>query len=72
MGNDEVYTAGFPNAQRLDLDGLKGRFFSSSYTPGFGTVEYELRIMELEALFEKTNKDGFIDFLYTTRLFLGK
>jgi ubiquinone/menaquinone biosynthesis C-methylase UbiE len=71
IGNKEIKTAQFSNAQKLDLEGLKGRFFSSSYTPAFGTEAYQKQIKNLEKLFLKTNENGRIEFKYVTEVYLG-
>lgn len=70
--NNEIKTAFFPNSQQFDWEGLKGRFCSSSYTPAFGTEEYYKQITRLEFLFEKYNKNGFVEFKYRTEAYLGK
>jgi ubiquinone/menaquinone biosynthesis C-methylase UbiE len=70
--NDEVKTVSYSNLQLFDLEGLKGRFFSSSYTPAFGTQEYYKQITKLESLFQKCNKDGFVEYEYRTEAYLGK
>lgn len=72
IGNDEVRTVSYSNLQRFDFEGLKGRFFSSSYTPDFGTGEYYRQIAKLENLFGKCNKDGFVEYEYRTEAYLGK
>lgn len=71
IGNEKLVVGEFSNAQRFDFDGLKGRFFSSSYTPRFGTEEYEKQIRNLEELFENTNVNGKVEFLYTTQVYMG-
>ncbi|MBN1695954.1 MAG: class I SAM-dependent methyltransferase [Spirochaetales bacterium] len=71
LGGGSLITAGFPNSQQLDLRGLKGRFFSSSYTPAVGTDEYVIYMAKLDTLFEKTQKNGIIELLYITRVYLG-
>ncbi|MBN1620060.1 class I SAM-dependent methyltransferase [candidate division WOR-3 bacterium] len=72
MSTAELIYAEFRNLQKLDLEGLKGRFFSSSYTPAQGTEGYRIQLIKLAGLFEKTNINGFIEFLYDTRVFLGR
>jgi ubiquinone/menaquinone biosynthesis C-methylase UbiE len=72
MKNHELTCMEFKNSQRFDFDGLKGRFFSSSYTPSFGTEEHELQIEKLKDLFSRTNKNGQVEFQYSTQLFLGR
>lgn len=72
MGTTEVIYQEFPNSQRFDFNGLKGRFFSSSYTPAVGTMEYQQQIEKLEHLFTATNRDGQIEILYKTQIYLGR
>jgi ubiquinone/menaquinone biosynthesis C-methylase UbiE len=69
--NDNLVIGEFSNAQLFDFEGLKGRFFSSSYTPKSGTEEYERQIGNLEKLFENTNVNGKVEFLYTTQVYMG-
>lgn len=72
IGTSNVNFQTFPNSQKFDLDGLMGRFFSSSYTPSIGTVEYDEQVRKLETLFNSTNDDGLIEFKYQTQIYLGR
>lgn len=72
LGEAALITAEFPHSQQLDCEGLKGRFFSASYTPAYGTDEYHKQMRNLEKLFDKTNRNGIVEFLYTTRIYLGQ
>lgn len=59
----ETLSAEFPNAQRLDRDGVFGRAYSSSY------VVHGLRDRQgfdrgLDALFDRHGRDGEIEFRY--------
>lgn len=72
IGATDLVYAEFENSQQFDFEGLKGRFFSSSYTPSFGTQEHQIQIDKLNALFEDTNKNGTIEFVYKTQIYLGK
>lgn len=72
IGSADLTFAEFSNTQRFDFEGLKGRFFSSSYTPAFGTEHYNMQIHKLKKLFDTTNKNGFVEFVYTTQIYLGK
>ncbi len=67
-----IKTAVYSNAQRFDFEGLKGRFFSSSYTPAFGTDAYYLQIDKLRNLFDRCNTGGFVEFEYRTEVFLAE
>ncbi len=59
----------FENSQIFDFAGLKGRLLSSSYAPLAPHPNYEPMLAELEAIFEKHQKDGKVIFLYTTQLY---
>lgn len=63
--------ATFPNAQHFDWTGLRGRLDSSSYTPRPGDASYEPLLGELRRLFEMHQKNGFVDFLYSTNVYYG-
>jgi len=59
------------NNQHFDLEGLKGRCLSSSYVPKKGHPQHEPLMRELEALFEKHNTNGLVEFIYTTEVVYG-
>lgn len=61
----------FPNAQVLDLDGLKGRVLSASYMPGPGHPSHEPMLAALEALFAHHERDGAVTLEYDTRITFG-
>jgi len=61
----------FPNAQRLDLDGLVGRARSASYVPKTGG-EGERLIRLLTALHAAhADADGFVQLVYETEIYLS-
>jgi ubiquinone/menaquinone biosynthesis C-methylase UbiE len=62
----------FPNVQRFDFEGLKGRFFSSSYTAPGGTLAYDEQKKALADVFDRTNENGFVGFRYLTKAWLGR
>jgi SAM-dependent methyltransferase len=62
----------YDNVQKLDYEGLIGRFFSSSYTPKTGTNEYQICRDKLMKLFKETNQNGFVELGYTTKIYMGK
>jgi ubiquinone/menaquinone biosynthesis C-methylase UbiE len=72
IGSSDVIYREFPNSQYFDFEGLKGRFFSSSYTPPAGSLEYQEQIKKLKNLFDATNVNGQIEFIYRTQIYLGK
>lgn len=62
----------FPNAQRFDLEGLRGRLRSSSYTPVPGHPSYDPLMAAVGKLFDKHQEDGRVSFSYVTRLYYGR
>ncbi|HTH59312.1 MAG TPA: class I SAM-dependent methyltransferase [Paraburkholderia sp.] len=62
----------FPNAQRLDFDGLRGRLMSSSYAPKPGDPLHEPMLAALRELFDATAHEGCVDFMYETRVYAGR
>lgn len=61
----------FDNEQRLDLAGLKGRIFSSSYTPTPGDPGYEAMVRGIEATFQQCNQGGWVTIRYKTEVYSG-
>lgn len=59
------------NEQRFDLDGVRGRLLSSSYTPTPAEPTYEPMLRELERIFEANAQGGEIRFEYDTELYFG-
>ncbi len=59
----------FPNLQRLDFAGLKGRMLSASYMPSEQDSVFEPMIAELERLFADYEKESKIVISYTTNIF---
>jgi SAM-dependent methyltransferase len=64
-------TAGFPNHQNFDWDGIRGRLLSSSYAPLPGSPQYPPMMEELEAIFTKYQQEGRIEVLYETKVYSG-
>ena len=60
------------NEQRLDLEGLRGRLLSSSYTPAPGQPRHDEMRKELDEIFAATNEGGFVRMEYDTRIYLGR
>jgi SAM-dependent methyltransferase len=65
-------TATFDNTQTFDLDGLKGRLFSSSYMPSEESAEGDKVEKDLRSLFDKHAQNGRIEILYDTNIFYSK
>lgn len=61
----------FENEQRFDLPGLKGRLFSSSYTPSPGEPGYDELVHGIEESFRRRNRDGLVSFRYALRVYSG-
>ncbi len=62
----------FGNFQKLDLEGLKMRYFSSSYSIGKADPGFSALIGELEKAFQSNEQDGFVYLKYNTRMFVGR
>ncbi len=63
--------AKLPNQQQLDLEGLRGRFLSSSYAPLPGTPGHERLMEELNLLFSDHQRNGHVTLLYETEVYFG-
>jgi SAM-dependent methyltransferase len=61
--------AQFPNHQEFDLQALRGRLLSSSYTPEASSPQFQPMVDELESIFEKFQRSGAVRFGYDTRVF---
>ena len=62
----------FPNSQKFDYAGLKGRVLSSSYAPNIGHPNHEIMMRGLKALFQRHQQDETVTFQYTTKLYIGR
>jgi SAM-dependent methyltransferase len=62
----------FDSAQCFDLEGLRGRLLSSSYTPKPGDPRREQMLAALPELFAAHERGGQVSFQYDTRLFTGR
>ena len=60
------------NQQRFDLESLKGRTQSASYTPEPGNSNYEPLYSDLEKIFQRHAKDGKVTVEYDTRVYYGR
>ena len=64
--------ASFPNEQRFDLQGLRGRVASSSYTPAAGQPGHAELFAGLDELFARHARDGRVAFEYETEVYFAK
>lgn len=62
----------YPNRQKLDFQGVKGRILSTSYMIGKEDTNYPKMIKKLQIIFHEHQKDGFIDLNYETEMYIGK
>ncbi len=65
-------TRSFPNKQIFDLGGVTGRLLSSSYTPQKDNELFEPMLAEIKQIFNKNEKNGRIEFLYDTNIYINK
>jgi SAM-dependent methyltransferase len=63
--------ANFPNAKRVDWEGLRGGLLSASYAPNESHPNYEPMMSALRDLFERHQIGGFIDIQYRTKVYHG-
>jgi len=61
----------FENLQELDLAGLRGRFFSASYTPEPGHPTFEPLRKALDDVFHAHQMHGKVTIEYDTKLYYG-
>jgi SAM-dependent methyltransferase len=61
-----------PHVQRLDFEQLKGRLMSSSYAPKEDHPNHAPLIVALRELFERTARDGAVEFAYDTLIYVGR
>lgn len=64
--------ARFDNLQTFDLEGLKGRVFSASYTPEPGHPNFEPMLKALASVFAKHERNGVVEFEYDTTVYYGQ
>jgi SAM-dependent methyltransferase len=71
FGHTSWHLTKLANQQQLDLEGLRGRFRSSSRAPLPGMSDYEPLMEELRRLFEEHQKEGRVRLLYETEIYFG-
>ena len=62
----------FENEQRFDLESLKGRLLSSSYTPKPGEPGHADLFQGIERLFNEHQENGRVCFKYSTEVYSGR
>ena len=67
-----VVRSAFPNAQRLDLDGLIGRARSASYVPKTGDAGERLLSMLRDLHARHADAGGFVSLIYETEVFVAR
>ena len=65
----EPLTAEFPNEQRFDFEGVRGRVLSASYLPLETEPGAERMGNELRHIFDRYSEDGIVRFLYRTKVY---
>ena len=68
----EFRKVAFPNEQRFDFEGFRGRAMSASYSPMPGHAAHEAFITGLKRLFDAHQRDGQVVFEYETEVFFGR
>ncbi len=68
---NEFHLETLENFQHFDLEALKGRVCSSSYTPEPGDPRFDPMMKKLEKLFERHNQRGIVSFEYATTVYYG-
>jgi ubiquinone/menaquinone biosynthesis C-methylase UbiE len=62
----------FPNFQKFDFDGVRGRLRGSSYVPGSDQPTFAPMMAELERIFNAHQQDGEVNMDYTTHVYYGR
>jgi SAM-dependent methyltransferase len=62
----------FPNVQKLDWDGIKGRLLSSSYVPAAGQPLHDEIIAGLYSIYRQHESDNAVELNYNTEVFYGQ
>jgi SAM-dependent methyltransferase len=67
----EAHVERFPNHQRLDAAGLRGRLMSSSYAPKEGAPSHPAMGARLDVIFAAHARDGHVTMEYDTVVYWG-
>ena len=68
----DVRKFSLPNPQEMDLEGLKGRYFSASYSLKKGDRGYGDLLKQFKKVFEENKKGDTVVMEYATKVFAGK
>lgn len=68
----QMHECSFVNKQQFDFEGLKGRLLSTSYSLQSDDERYATMLNELQQIFERHQKNGAVEFLYSTKLYYGQ
>lgn len=71
-GPSEIRTKNFDNEQVFDLEGLRGRLTSSSYSPQPSHPNFNPMMRALESLFRRHEREGRVVVAYDTKVFYGR
>jgi len=71
FGRSDYERRVLPNAQTLDLAGLRGRVLSASYMPKTPGPVFEAMMADLERLFAMHQAGGVVTLEYETEIYLG-
>ena len=71
-GADRFTTKVLYHQQDFDLDGLRGRLLSPSYSPEAGHPNHEPMLADLRTIFQTHHVHGRVGFAYTTKMYYGR
>ncbi len=72
LGERNYGSTQFPNFQKFDFEGLKGRLFSTSYVPSRSDARYHEMCVELKELFDKYQENKTVIMEYDTLLYFAQ
>ena len=68
----EMQTASLVNKQKFSWEGLQGRLLSTSYSLRENDFKYSSMMNELKQIFDRHQSNGFVEFLYATKMYYGQ
>ncbi|HEV7704252.1 MAG TPA: class I SAM-dependent methyltransferase [Gemmatimonadaceae bacterium] len=71
FAEEEFFRFTLYNEQLFDLDGLRARLLSSSYTPTATDPTHQPMLRELERVFEQHAEEGRVHFEYDVEIYVG-